>query len=170
MSDEALTGSELEARQLREETRTANGIYGVIVSTAVMASETGDSVGGLAVAVLVTLLVYWAAERYAHVMARRIGLRRKQTHGELLRELSDGWELVTASFLPLLVLLGTHRLGADLSGSILSALVCSTVLLGLIGWRVGREAQLSLVQRLLSAALAGAFGVVMIALKTFLHH
>jgi hypothetical protein len=170
MSDEALTGSELEAFQHREETRTANGIYGLIVSTAVMASEGGESVGRLAVAVVVTLLVYWAAERYAHVLARRIGLRRKQTRSELLRELSDGWELVTASFLPLAVLLGTHRLGVDLSGSILSALAFSTVLLALIGWRVGREAQLSLAQRLLSAACAGAFGVVMIALKTFLHH
>lgn len=170
MSDEAVAGSDLVARQHREETRTANAIYGVIVSTAVMASvESGDSVGRLAVAVLVTLVVYWAAERYAHVMARRIGLGRKQTHAEVRRELADGWELVTASFIPLLVLVGTRLLGADLSGSVLSALVCSTVLLGLVGWRVGREAQLGLVQRLLSAAFAGAIGVVMISLKTFLH-
>jgi hypothetical protein len=170
MSDEAVTGPDLAARKHSEETRTANAIYGVIVSTAVMASvKRGDSVGRLAVAVLVTLLVYWAAERYAHVMARRIGLGRKQTHAEVRRELSDGWELVTASFLPLLVLLGTHVLGVDLSGSVLSALACSTVLLGLVGWRVGREAQLRLVERLLSAAFAGAIGIVMIVLKTTLH-
>jgi hypothetical protein len=170
MSDEAVTGPDLVARRLREESRTANAIYGVIVSTSVMASvKTGDSVGRLAVAVLVTLLVYWAAERYAHVMARRIGLGRKQTHAEVRRELSDGWELVTASFIPLLVLLGTRLIGADLSGSVLSALVCSTVLLSLVGWRVGREAQLGLSQRLLSAGFAGAIGVVMISLKTSLH-
>jgi hypothetical protein len=60
MSDEA--SSDLAALQVREETRTANAIYGIIVSTAVMASvKTGDSVGRLAVAVLVTLLIYWAA-------------------------------------------------------------------------------------------------------------
>jgi hypothetical protein len=170
MSDEAVTGSDVMAHQLKEETRTANGIYGVIVGTAVMASvERGDTVGRLAVAVLVTLLVYWAAERYAHVMARRISLGRKHTRAELRRALSHGWELVTASFLPLLVLLGTHLLGADLSGSVLSALVCGTVLLGLSGWRVGREAHLGLVQRLLSAAFAGAIGIVMIVLKTILH-
>jgi TRAP-type C4-dicarboxylate transport system permease large subunit len=170
MSDEAVTGPDLAARQHGEETRTANAIYGVIVSTAVMASvKRGDSVGRLAVAVLVTLLVYWAAERYAHVMARRIGLGRRQTHAEVRQELSSGWELVTASFLPVLVLLGTHWLGADLSGSVLSALACGTVLLCLVGWRVGREAQLGLVKRLLSAAFAGAIGVVMIALKTTLH-
>jgi hypothetical protein len=156
-------------RLLEEETKTANGIYGVIVSAAVMATEQGDAVGRLAVAVLVTLVVYWAAERYAHVMAGRISLGREQTRAELRRELSDGWELVTASFLPLLVLVGTGWLGADLPGSVLSALAFSTLLLSLIGWRVGREAQLGLVQRLLSAACTGAFGIVMISLKAFLH-
>lgn len=131
--------------------------------------ENGDSVGRLAVALLVTLQVYWAAERYAHVMARRIGLGRKQTHAEVLRELSDGWELVTASFLALLVLLGTRFLGADLSDSVLSALSCSSVLLCLVGWRVARGALLGLVQCLSSATFAGAIGVAMILFKTFLH-
>jgi hypothetical protein len=170
MSGEGVSGSDLAAREHLEETRTANAIYGVIVSTAVLASvKSGDTVGRLAVAVLVTLLVYWAAERYAHLMARRIRLGRKQTHAEVRRQLSDGWELVTASFLPLLVLLATSLLGAELAGSVLSALVCGTVLLSLVGWRVGREAHLGLGQRLLSAAFAGAIGVVMILLKTFLH-
>jgi hypothetical protein len=57
---------------------------------------------------------------------------------------------------------------ADLSRSVLSALACSTVLLCLVGWRVGREAQLGVVERLLSAAFASAIGIVMIVLKTTL--
>jgi hypothetical protein len=169
MSDEAVTGSDLVARQVREEARTANGIYGLIVGSAVMAAAHGDAVGRLAVAVLITLLIYWVAERYAHVMARRIVLRRRLTRSELRGELSQGWELVTASYLPLIVLVSTHLLGADLTGSVLSALVCSTALLCLSGWRVGREARLGLSQRLLSTSIAGAFGLVMIALKSLLH-
>lgn len=171
MSDEAMTGtgSDLEANQLREESRTANGIYGVIVGAAVMAADNGNTVGRLAVAVLVTLLVYWAAERYAHVLARRVVLRRRQTRAELRRELSGGWELVTASFLPMLVLVSSSLLGADLSGSVRNALIFSTALLSFSGWRVGREAGLPLIQHLLSMAIAGAFGVAMIALHTFLH-
>jgi len=168
-SDSAATGSHAAARQLKEESRTANGIYGVIVGTGVMAADNGTTVGRLAVAVLVTLIVYWAAERYAHVVARRIVLRRRLTRAELRRELSDGWELVTASYLPLLVLVTSSLLGADLFGSVRNALVFSALLLGLSGWRVGREAALSLTQGVLSAAIAGAFGVVMIALQTFLH-
>lgn len=167
--DPAATSPDLAARELREESRTANGIYGVIVGTGVMATDNGTTVGRLAVAVLVTLVVYWAAERYAHVVARRIVLRRRLTRAELRRELSDGWELVTASYLPLLVLVASSLLGADLLGSVRNALVFSAVLLGLSGWRVGREAEFSLPQGLLSAAIAGAFGVVMIALQTFLH-
>jgi len=169
MSDEAVTGSDLVAHHVSEEARTANGIYGLIVGAAVMAAAEGDAVGRLAVAVLVTLFIYWVAERYAHVMARHIVLRRRLTRPELRRELSHGWELVTASYLPLIVLVSTRLLGADLTGSVLSALLCSTVLLGLSGWRVGREAQLGLSRRLLSTAIAGAFGLVMIALKTLLH-
>ena len=169
MSDEAATDSDLLGRRLKEEARTANGIYGLIVGSAVMAAAHGDAVGRLAVAVLITLLIYWVAERYAHVMARKIVLRRRLTRPELRRELSHGWELVTASYLPLIVLVSAHLLGAGLTGSVLSALVCSTALLCLSGWRVGGEAQLGLGQRLLSTSIAGAFGVVMIALKSLLH-
>lgn len=169
MSDEAVTGPEPAAERLREETRTANGIYGVIVGTAVMAADNGSGVGRLAVAVIVTLLVYWAAERYAHVLARRISLGRQLTRAELRRELSDGWELVTASYLPLLVLVTSSLLGADLFGSVRNALVFSTGLLCLSGWRAGTEAELGPNRRVFSAAIAGAFGVVMIILQTFLH-
>ena len=169
MSDEAVTGSDLTAGELRKETRTANGIYGVIVGTGVMAGYTGSTVSRLAVAVLTTLIVYWAAERYAHVAARRIVLKRRLTRAELRREFSDGWEIVTASYLPVIVLVTSSLVGTDLFGSIRNALIFSTLLLSLSGWRVGREAELPLVQHLVSMAIAGAFGVVMIALQSFLH-
>jgi len=164
-----VNGSDLGARQLSEEAKIANGIYGVIVGSGVMAADSGTSVTQLAVAVVVTLLVYWAAERYAHVVARRIKLGRRQSRSELRRELSDGWELVTASYLPLLVLVTASLLGADLTASVVSALVFSTALLVLSGWRVGGEANLGPAQRFVSAAVAGAFGVVMIILQSFLH-
>ena len=157
------------ATELEQEARTANAIYGVIVATAVMAAAHGEGVWRLAVAVLVTLLIYWAAERYAHLMAKRIILGRPLAGAQLRAELSHGWELVTASFLPLAVLIGAHLLGAQLTGSVLAALVCSTGLLVVCGWRVGGEAALGPGRRLVSAAVAGAFGIGMILLKTLLH-
>jgi hypothetical protein len=157
------------AREVEEEARTASAIYGLIVGTAVMASAHSDSAWQLSIAVLVTLLIYWAAERYAHLMAKRIIAGRPLSRSQMLGELSDGWELVTASFLPLIVLDGARVLGAGLTESVLAALICSTGLLAVCGWRVGSEAELSAGRRLGSAAIAGAFGIAMIVLKAFPH-
>ena len=154
---------------LTEERATANAIYGIIVSSGVMASADSSSVVKLAAAVLVTLLVYWAAERFAHVMGQRIVHSPELTAGQLRQHLGTGWELVSASFLPLGVLLGSGLLGASVDRAVVAALICATLLLFAAGWRVGREAALSPSARLLSALCSGAFGVVMIALKALLH-
>jgi hypothetical protein len=156
---------------IAEERRTANAIYGVIVSASVMAaSHAPMTTGRLAVAVLVTLLVYWAAERYAAVMAGRIASGGAESgRTALRRELTDGWELVTASFLPILVLVAADLLGADLWGSVIAGLVCSTVLLFLAGLEIGAEGRLRPVERWTSAAVSGTFGLVLIALKMSLH-
>jgi hypothetical protein len=154
---------------LAEERATADAIYGIIVSSAVMASAHGQSVVALAVAVLVTLLIYWAAERFALVMGERIVHTPELTASQLRRHLGTGWELVTASFLPLGVLLASGLLGAGVDAAALAALICATALLLVAGWRVGGEAALSLSSRLVSALCSGAFGAAMILLKTLLH-
>ena len=155
--------------RLAEETATANTIYGIIVSSAVMASAHGQSVARLAVATLSTLVIYWTAERYAHLMARRIADAHALTWSTFVRELHHGWELVTASFLPLGVLLASRLLGASVSGAVLAGLLCATALLSAAGWQVGREADLGPGPRLLSAACGGAVGAMMVLLKTLLH-
>jgi hypothetical protein len=159
---------EVRAR-LDEETATATGIYGIIVSSAVMASVPEQSVVQLTLATLFTLAIYWTAERFSHVMAQRIVHAPRLSWHELRHELGEGWELVTASFLPLAVLVGSRLLGAPVSRAVDAALLCGTALLAAAGWRVGREADLSQRARLLSAAIGCAFGAAMIALKTLLH-
>ncbi len=154
---------------LAEERATADTIYGIIVSSAVLVSAHGDSVARLAVAALSTLVIYWTAERYAHLMARRIVDPAALTWTGLVHELRHGWELVTASFMPLGVLLASRLLGASVSGAVIAGLLCATALLAAAGWQVGREADLSPASRLLSAACGGAVGAAMILLKTLLH-
>jgi hypothetical protein len=150
--------------------RASNAIYGLIVASAVLAVAPRDTVARLAWSVLVTLLTYWAAERYAAVLALRIITKRSLTRAELRVELSHGWELVTASFVPILVLVVAYAMGAGISGAVVTALASSTALLCFIGWRVAGEARMGVRQRLLTAAMAGAFGVLMILLKAQLHH
>jgi hypothetical protein len=155
--------------QLEDESATADGIYGIIVGSAVMASVHVETALRIAVATVVTLLVYWTAEKYAHIMARRIVHGPRLSWVELRHELAHGWRLVTASFTPLAALVGTRLLGASVANAVLVALVTATVLLSAAGWRVGRQADLSAAGRLLSAACAGALGVVMILLKALAH-
>jgi hypothetical protein len=167
---QALDGPrEPERDLLAEERATADAIYGIIVSSAVLASTHSDSVLKVAVAVLVTLLIYWAAERFALVMGERIIHSPDRTSGRLRGHLGSGWELVSASFLPLGVLLAFGLLGADVDTAVLAALLCATALLFAAGWRVGGEASLGTSSRLLSALLSGAFGAALIMLKSLLH-
>jgi hypothetical protein len=153
-----------------DEARTADGIYGLIVSAAVMATAHLPTAGRLAVAVLVTLVVYWAAERYATIVAGRLVAGRKRSRAALRRaEFAEGWGIVTTSFLPLVVLVAVDLLGADVWGAVIAALVCTTALLFLAGLRIGADGGFTVVQRVLSGCAAGAFGLVLIVLKVALH-
>lgn len=151
------------------EESTAAGIYGVIVGAAVMAASHADSVAAVEAAVLVTLLIYWVAERYARLVAARIHSGRRPSWPELRRQLGQGWEIVSASTLPLVVLAGLGLLGADVEAAVVAGLACSTALLCLAGWEMGRGGRLSPGERVTAALVAGSFGMVMIALKTLLH-
>jgi hypothetical protein len=148
---------------------TAEGIYGVIISAAVLASWHGERLFKLAMSALVTLFIYWVAERYARVIASRIEAGRRPTWAELRMELSDGWQIVTTSFIPLAVLFGAAALGTEKSTAVLAALIASTVLLCLAGWEVGRHGRLTAAERVVAALVAGTFGFAMIVLKTSLH-
>ena len=151
------------------EESTAAGIYGVIVGAAVMAAAHQKSAAGLATAVLFTLVVYWAAERYARLVAERIHQNHRPSWRDVRRQLTLGWEMVTASALPLAVLLVTSLLGARLYVAVLSGLGTSTVILVGSGWEMGRNGKLTGRERLVAATVAGMFGLAMIFLKALLH-
>ncbi|MCA2211474.1 hypothetical protein [Jidongwangia harbinensis] len=155
------------AHEVRE--ATAAGIYGIIVNAAVLATSHARTATATAVTVLATLATYWAAERYARILAERIHEGRRPRWDTVRTQLTSGWEMITASLLPLGVLLAVRLTGAALRTAIIAALVCSTVLLCMAGWRVGRHGRLSGPEQVVSAAVAGLFGVAMIVLKALLH-
>ena len=157
--------------QLRreDEEATASGIYGIIVSAAVMASSHAETARTLIAGVAVTLVVYWAAERYARLVADRIHAGRKPTWREAGRQLRQGWEIVTASALPLIVLAALMARGVSITTAVFSALVCSTLLLCLAGWEMGRDTDLSRLERTMLIVVAGGFGGLMIGFKALLH-
>lgn len=152
-----------------DEEGTASGIYGTIVSAAVMASSHAPTAAAVIAGVAVTLVVYWAAERYARLVAERIHADRKPTWRQVGRQLSSGWEIVTASALPLTVLAALALRGVSLSTAVLAGLVGGTLLLCLAGWEIGRGTRLSVLERTVLILVAGGFGGLMIALKALLH-
>jgi hypothetical protein len=76
--------------------------------------------------------------------------------------------MISASVLPLAVLVIVRLLGATLLAAQIAALMTCTVLLGLSGWRIG-GGRLTVRERLVSATVAGAFGAAMVVLKALLH-
>ena len=122
----------------RDPEATASGIYGMIVSAAVLSASNADKAYKVMIAVVVTLTIYWGAERYARIVAERIHEGHRPNWTSVRFQLTRGWEMVTASLLPLLTLAVMTVLGAEVRTAVLGALVCSTILLCVAGWAIGR--------------------------------
>lgn len=151
--------------------RRSAGIYGTIVASAVLAA------GGahlrtlpLAVTVLVTLLVYWAAEGYAELLSEQIHAGHLPTRVQLRASLAAIWPMVTASYVPLLSMLVARLLGATTKNAATVALVVAIALLLVHGWAAGRASQLRGWRLLAVTLIAGTFGVTMILLKLVVAH
>jgi hypothetical protein len=150
--------------------RRSAGIYGTIVASAVLAAGGGHlRTVPLAVTVLVTLLVYWAAEGYADLLGEAHA-GHLPTWAQVRALLATIWPMVSASYVPLLSLLVARALGADPKTAATVALVVAVVLLLVQGWAGGRASQLRGLRLLAVTLIAGAFGVVMILLKLPITH
>jgi hypothetical protein len=158
------------ARSTAARQRSA-GIYGAIVASAVLAAGGGHlATLPLAVTVLVTLLVYWAAEGYAELLGEQIHAGHLPTRVQLRASLAAIWPMVTASYVPLVSMLVARVLGATAKTAATVALVVAIALLLVHGWAAGRASQLRGLRLLVVTLIAGGFGVMMILLKLVVVH
>jgi hypothetical protein len=146
--------------------RRAAGIYGAIITAAILAAAGAKlSTVALAVSILITLLVYWIAEEYAEVLGEQATQGRLPTRASIREALTSTWPMVSASYLPLLALVVARLAGASPSAAADVGLVTAVVLLTYHGWSAGRAAQLR-GWRLAGAVLTAAgLGLVMVVLK-----
>ena len=146
--------------------RRAAGIYGAIITASIM-----TAVGGslptltLALSVLVTLVVYWLAEEYAEVLGRQATGGHVPTWAYIRARLADSWPIVSASFLPLAVLVVARLAGASAFVAANFGVGAAIILLIAHGWAAGRAAELKGWQLTVSTSIAAALGLVMVALK-----
>jgi hypothetical protein len=147
----------------------APGIYGLVISASVLAASDPDrSIWHVMVTLVVTVFVYWLAERYSLLLA-------VQVHGEgvTLRQVADvlrrGWRMVEASYTPVLVLVGAWLLGASTAEAIAAAVYYTTGLLIALGWLIGRRTGQTGWALAGTMAFVGALGFIIVVLKLALH-
>ena len=146
--------------------RRASGIYGAIITAAILATAgTELHTGALVVTILVTLVVYWLAEEYAELLGEQAEGGRVPTWDYIRRSLAATWPMVTASFAPLVVLVLARLAGTSIPVADNIALATAIVLLVIHGWSAARAAQLRGWPLAFATSVAAALGLVMVVLK-----
>ena len=159
-----------EDRSLKGRSRAA-GIYGTIVTASVLATA-GGQLRPVALEILVfsTLVVYWLAELYAEVLGQHVHAGRLPRGPELRGLLTSSWQLVAASYLPLVALAAGALAGMTPLNASFLALGVTVVLLLVHGLTSGRAAGLTGWRLAGGAATAGLFGLAMVVLKAAISH
>ena len=146
--------------------RRAAGIYGAIVTAAILDTVGGHvSTAALVVSVVVTLLVYWLAEEYAEVLGEQVEGGRLPSRAYIRQALAATWPMVSASFAPLVALVLARLAGDAALAAANVGLVVAVLLLTLHGWLAGRAARLRSWHLFFATSFAAALGLVMILLK-----
>ena len=159
-------GAQLQPAAENQGRRRAAGIYGAIITAAILDTAGGHvSTVALVVSVVVTLLVYWIAEEYAEVLGEHTTGGHLPSRASIKDALISTWPMVTASYLPLLAVVLADVAGASALTAANVGLVVAVVLLTVHGWLAGRAAQLQGGKLLWATLIAAALGLVMILLK-----
>jgi hypothetical protein len=146
----------------------APGIYGTVISASVLAAvDETEPIWTVVVTVMVTVLVYWLAERYSVLLA--VHMRGSGATVAASRVLRQGWRMVEASYTPVLVLVLAWALGASVAAAITASLYYTTGLLIALGWLAGRRNGQTGWALIRTMAFVGALGVIIVTLKLTLH-
>jgi hypothetical protein len=160
-----------DAPATADERGVASAIYGLVVcSSTLAASAVSGHLSFVAVSVLVTVVVYWLAESYAHALARHSVEQEPLGRSGIREVLSQGWPMVSASFIPLGTLLAMGALGASVFVAVNVSLAVATLLLVVAGWTASRASGLQGWRLLVSTGISAVFGLTMVALKNGVLH
>jgi hypothetical protein len=152
---------------------TEEGVYGVILVAGLIVVTGSDRVSAwnVFVAVVITVLVFWAAHVYAGTVAhhgvedgRVVGLR-ESFRGAIHRS----WGLLVSALIPaVILLLGATEAVSD-PGAIWIALWVCVAVLAILGFIAFTRRRAAWWVRILGALATAGFGMIMVALKVALH-
>lgn len=150
----------------------AGTIYGTILVTALVAGLSEDEsidAWQLLVGVAATTIVFWVAHAYAEVLSKQIVAERSLTRHEVWHALSAEASMVRAG-VPAAVALGLAVIGvySATTGAEI-AIALGVVTLFILGLALGQREGAPRTQILLGGVLNAMFGLVIVALKIFVH-
>jgi hypothetical protein len=145
-------------------------ITGTVVCAAVIAYGAGhlDTSAQLALAIMGTVVVYWLA----HLHAVTLGSALTHRHHPVLafrHALVETVPILGVSILPMLVLFASTLAGADLQTAAWIALFATIGLLTVYSYLAGVRGGLETRGRIASALSGAAIGLLVAALKVWLH-
>ncbi len=150
------------ARKLAGGKNVSSGIYGTIITIAVIGAWYADPTSGAfetLLSVLATLIVFWIAHVYSHVATSGL------TRTDILHAFQQDWPIVQTGLLPLIVLgFGSLDLFAERS-SLLLAIAVGGVLLAFFCFTTARGNGRSRVQSLGLAIIMLIFGMFIAVLE-----
>lgn len=150
----------------------ARTIYGTILITALVAGlSEGYEIDAwqILVSVTATTLVFWLAHVYAEVLSMQLAAGRKLTWAAARRAMDDELPMVQAG-LPAAVALGLAALGFySTDTGVTLAIGFGVASLFAYGVVLGHREGAGHLQTFIGACINGAFGLVIVALKAFIH-
>ena len=146
----------------------AQAIYGAVIGASAIAIASSErDLGEISLAVVVTALVYWVAERYAEVLAAAVHAEGRRER--VLAALRHGGPVLEAALTPLVVLVVVDLLTGRLALAVFVALGLATLMLGGFGHAAARRAGAGRLGGFGWGLCSAALGLVVIGLKIFLH-
>ncbi len=162
----------MERGQEVETQAVARTIYGTILVTALVAGLSEDDTidaWQILVSVTATTLVFWIAHVYAEVLSQRLAAGRSLSWRETEQALLSEFSMVQAG-IPAALALALAALGVySTDTGVTLAIGVGVAALFAYGIVLGHREGATRLQTLFAASLNGAFGLVIVALKAFVH-
>lgn len=154
-----------------EQTNYAGAIYGTIVSMTVVATASKDpGLGPVAIGIwaAVTGLVFWIVHVYADTVAAGYSnFQEARSHAR--RALRNQWPIVQGAMIPAVAMLAAPLGIVDEENVSYFAVVAGIFTLFAAGLVIGTRNRRHWGRRILIGLVNAAFGLVILALKVFVH-
>lgn len=157
---------------IRTSESATEGVYGLILATAVIAisreSDPADA-GQAALNVLVTALAFFLAHLYARLLGAAVSDDRRVTRADVAWAAREHWSLVEVA-IPLVLILGLGAIGLMPERAVLvAATILALVELAATGAYAAIRHDAGPGRTLLSAAFALMLGLFVVLLKVLIH-